>query len=356
MNILITGGTGFVGSTLVKKLLEDQHHVYILARSQKKVEKLLQSLSSKQLKFLNIIEGDLSLENVGLSKQTLKDLTGTIDAVYHSAAFLSFDEEDREKLFHINVNGTKNLLNVSKTLGIQKFIHVSTAYTLGESTQGYEELYPIESTSFVNSYEESKCVAEHVVMTYKDHFDVTIMRPGIVIGDSITGEADTTFGLYGVLRAVELLKKRATRLNEASGMVYRLLVDKTKVSHLVPVDYISSLLALGLLYGKKNTIYNLVNPTPPSNELVIDSIKEGLEFEYIDLVSNDLSQSLSETEIRVNQQLVVFKEYLNRSIFFRDENTRELLSFANESLLQMDKDMLLRIVSGFRNRRELVTN
>ncbi|MDQ0254732.1 nucleoside-diphosphate-sugar epimerase [Evansella vedderi] len=354
VNVLITGGTGFVGTSLVKKLVEDRHHVYVIVRSQKKAEKLLQSLETDLKKFVYIIEGDLSLENLGLTKNKVKELAGTIDIVYHSAAFLSFDEADREKLFYINVNGTRNLLDLSETLGVQKFIHVSTAYTLGARTDGYEDLYPLDSTQFVNAYEESKCHAEHLVMKYKDSFDVMIMRPGIIIGDSNTGEADTTFGLYGVLRAVELLKKINARLNSKDP--YRLVVDKTKVSHLVPVDYITQLLILGMTHGKKNKIYNLVNPTPPSNGLVMDTIKEGLEFSSIDLISCEKEQPLSDLELKVNQQLVVFKEYLNRSIIFRDENTRELLNYANESALQMDREMLLRIVEGFRNRRELVTS
>ena len=355
MNIFITGGTGFLGTALVKRLIEMQHHVYLLARSPKKVDALLQSLSPYQKERVHIVEGELSSEHAGLGKKEMKDLEGMIDVVYHSAAYLSFDENDREKLYNINVNGTKNILELSKSLRVTKFIHVSTAYTLGESNVGYENLYPLETTKFINSYEESKCTAEHMVMSYNDIFDVSIMRPAIIIGDSNTGEADTSFGLYGILRAMELLKKRLSRMNQGNEKVYRLLIDKEKDSHVVPVDYITTLLAAGLTHSKKNKVYNLVNPVPPSNKLVLDSIKEGMDFEAIDLISEEDAHLLSPEEVKVNQPLAVFKDYLNRSIFFHDENTRELLKSVNEEPLQMDKKMLLRIVEGFNNRHKLVT-
>ncbi|MFA9556829.1 SDR family oxidoreductase [Evansella sp. AB-rgal1] len=354
MNILVTGGTGFVGSTLVKKIVQKQHVVYVLARNPKKIEKLLHCFQGEQKRLVKIIEGDIALDNLGLNTGELTELVGKIDVVYHSAAYLSFDPSDRENLFHVNVEGTRNVLETSKFLGVNKFIHVSTAYTLGEQNTGLEQLYPLESTKFVNAYEESKCHGEHLVMSYKDVFDVTIMRPGIIIGDSETGEADTNFGLYGVLRAVELLKKIDSKVSEAGESVYRLVMDKSTTSHIVPVDYVTKLLVLGLSCGKKNTIYHLTNPHPPTNELVLNTIKEVFEFDSLHLISVEDEHTLSKLEVKVNHQLDVFKDYLNRTITFRDENTKELLSHANEEELQMDKAMLLRIVEGYLNQREMV--
>ncbi|MCT8139171.1 SDR family NAD(P)-dependent oxidoreductase [Anaerobacillus sp. CMMVII] len=206
MNILITGASGFLGSTLAKQLLEDKHNVYLLVRNNKKLNNFI-NINQDHKQRITILEGELTEAELGLNSKMLNSLVGKIDVVYHTAAFLSFDEGKREQIFQVNVNGTRNVLEVAEKIGVNKFVHVSTAYTLGVQENGLEQLYPIDGT-FTNDYEESKCKAEHLVMSYQDKFAVTIMRPAIIIGDSKTGEASTTFGLYGILRAIELLKKK----------------------------------------------------------------------------------------------------------------------------------------------------
>ncbi|MBO9128395.1 SDR family NAD(P)-dependent oxidoreductase [Bacillus sp. 165] len=350
MNIFITGATGFLGSSLVKKLVEENHHIYVLVRNRKRLEALLEKFDADNRKQIHVIEGDLSKEYLGIQAAVLQTLIGKIDTVYHTAAFLSFDELKREEIFEMNVQGTQYVLDLAEVLNVKKFIHVSTAYTLGARTRGEESLYPLDST-FINSYEESKCHAEHLVMSYKDVFDVTIMRPAIIIGDSQTGEADTSFGLYGILRTVELLKKRVQKGKAKGTETYRLLAEKDTVSNFVPVNYVTKVLVLGLMNGRKNTIYNITNSVPPTNEKVFQAIKAGLNAEMVEIVPYAEKESLSEYEKVLNQPLEVFSEYLNRSIVFDAENTKELLKNANETTLTMDKEMLLRIVKGFRDRR-----
>ncbi|PYZ93456.1 short-chain dehydrogenase [Salipaludibacillus keqinensis] len=352
MNVFVTGGTGFLGMDLVNRLVEEGHDVYVLVRSQKKADQLFNRLSQKEQEQVHIIEGDLGKEKLGLSVVNMKELTGTIDAVYHSAAYLSFDPNDRDALFEINVQGTKNLLALAEQMQVSKFIHVSTAYTLGDRKEGFEQLYPLDS-NFVNAYEESKCHAEHAVMSYQDRFDVHIMRPAIIIGDSETGEADTNFGMYGVMRAVELLKKKMARSRDSlSDKKMKILVGLEDTTHIVPVDYITKLLVAGLTRAKKNHVYNLVNPSPPDNHLIMEAIKEGMDFQAIELIPYEDYSTLSLEELKLNEPLQVFKPYLNRTIYFHDDNTRDLLAKANEPSLEMDRPMLLRIVRGFRDRRK----
>ncbi|WP_279401839.1 SDR family oxidoreductase [Piscibacillus salipiscarius] len=189
--------------------------------------------------------------------------------------FLSFDESERDKLFHVNVDGTQNVLKFAGLINIKRFIHVSTAYTLGTRDVGTETLYP-EWQSFRNSYEETKAKAEHLVMSYKDQFDVLVMRPAIIIGDSKTGEAKTTFGLYGIIRTIQILKKKSAR--KPSDHLYRLVLNENSVSNLVPVDYVAQVLVLGLKHGKTETVYNITNPNPPTNKMTFDAIVKSLKL------------------------------------------------------------------------------
>lgn len=357
MNVFVTGGTGFLGMKLVQSLIREGHDVYVLVRSNRKASTLKTLLNNREVDKLHILEGDLSNDTLGLPEEKIKELMGNIDVVYHSAAYLSFDEKDREQLFKVNVDGTRNLLEFVKHLQVSKFIQVSTAYTLGESREGFEQLYPIDSTNFVNAYEESKCYAEHEVMSYKENFDVVIMRPAIIIGDSETGEADTTFGLYGVMRMVELLKKRMSRdRGHTENYEVKILAGLNETTHIVPVDYIVKLLVAGIKHSQANKIYNLVNPSPPANDWIMNTIKVGMDFDVIQLVPYEEGEKLSLEERKLNEPLQVFRPYLNRTIYFHDDNTRELLKSVGQDSLNMDREMLLRIVRGFRDRRKSFAN
>ncbi|MDQ0351468.1 nucleoside-diphosphate-sugar epimerase [Alkalibacillus filiformis] len=344
MNILITGATGFLGTNLVQRLVNENHHVYLLVRNKQKLEGVYNQIPHHRHDQINVVEGDLLDEGLGISPDTAIQLKGKIDAVYHTAAYLSFDESERDLVFNINLKGTERVLEVAKQLQVKRFIHVSTAYTLGESTEGHEKLHSIDN-EFVNAYEESKCHAEHLVMSYKDDLDVIIVRPAIIIGDSSTGEADTTFGLYGILRTVQLLKKRAERKQDKQS--YRLLIERDTVSNLVPVNFVIDILALSLTSGEPGTIYHATNPNPPTNGEIFKAIKHGIGFHQVEIVSYEDEHLITEEEKKLNQPLEVFKQYLNRSITFDRTNTKKLLSEVNQEDLNMDEQVLLRIIQGF---------
>lgn len=153
--------------------------------------------------------------------------------------------------------------------------------------------------------------------------------------------------MYGILRTIMLLKKKAARRKTAEELKFRLLMDKDTVSNIVPVDYVAKVLTIGLTNGQKNTIYNITNSTPPSNAYVLDVMKEVFDIQGVHILPYDQKDELSEVELKLNEPLEVFKYYLNRSITFSDVNTRELLETVGEKPLNMDKDMLERIIGGY---------
>ncbi|KHE68559.1 SDR family NAD(P)-dependent oxidoreductase, partial [Halobacillus sp. BBL2006] len=138
MKLLLTGATGFVGKQLTLRLLGEGHEVYALARNERKADQLLASVPTKLQSNLTIINGDISKKQAGVSEEQMLELKDSIDTVYHIAAFLSFDEEDRELTFEINLNGTRNMLEFSKAINVENFFHVSTAYTLGNQEHANE--------------------------------------------------------------------------------------------------------------------------------------------------------------------------------------------------------------------------
>lgn len=347
MNILITGATGFLGKQLTLKLLKEGHDVYALVRNKRKAENLRQEVPVDTRENLHIIEGDLSLKDAGISEEQLLLLNDKIDTVYHSAAFLSFDEEERDKTFKVNLDGTENVLHLAEDIHAKNFYYVSTAYTLGMKRHATEQLHEKDQT-FVNAYEESKCHAEHLVLSYDHALNIKIFRPSIIIGDSQTGEADTSFALYGVIRGLEILKKRTARKKELQNQTFKFLCNGETSQNFVPVDYVVDVLHAALITDHPKDIYHITNPHPPTNRLLFEMIKEKLDFHNIEMVPSDYDGELTKEEQGFNAPMQVFRPYWNKNIDFDDTNTRELLHKNGMNHLDMDKAMIERILYGNR--------
>jgi nucleoside-diphosphate-sugar epimerase len=345
MNILITGATGFVGGVLTRTLLQKGHDVYIVARNQVKADKLLKTIPSAQQKQLHILEGDVTLPHLGIQQEVIPTLIGKIDAVYHIAALVKFNEELRDELFAVNYNGTKHALQLACELHVPSFFHVSTAYTLGKQEIGGEALYDIEGP-FNNPYEESKCKAEHLVFSYQDKMNVSIFRPSIIVGDSRTGHSDSTVALYGFIRGLHVFQKRIKRKKVPPHTAYRIPAAAEGTSNLVPVDYVCRVLTAALTHARPNHIYSITNTHAPSNQKILTLICEHLKFptRIIPVTKPD---KLSADEQLLHELVATYGMYLQRHIHFTDENTQTLLAETKTDGLHMDNAMLKRIICGY---------
>ena len=350
MNVLVTGATGFLGTVLVNRLAGKGHTVYTLIRNRERAEAWLDGLPNVTQRAVRLVEGDVMKPLAGLEESQIRELKGSIDTVIHSAAYLSFDEAERERVFESNLEGTKGLLDAAERLDVRQFLHVSTAYTLGMDDAGAETLYETEGREFVNAYEESKCHAEHEVLSRTDRYHVAILRPAIIVGDSETGEADSTFGLYGVMRAVELMKRHSEKSRTKAADASTIVVSEEDETHLVPVDYVADVTVGAVTESENGCIYHVTNPNPPTNGMIMKAIQKGFDFPELKWVPFEAADHLSRLEQKMNEPLAVFEPYLNRTISFSHDNTNALLKRMNHPPLAMDSDMLERIVKGYRNR------
>jgi thioester reductase-like protein len=343
VNMFLTGSTGFLGGKLIKNLLHDkQNEVYILVRNVEKAERLRDSFQEDEKMRIHIFQGDITIPNAGLSKDDREWLTGKIDAVYHLAALVKFDQDLRDELFAANYDGTKNILELASFLGVKKFYYVSTAYTVGKLLKGVEELYPTDG-EFHNPYEESKVKSEHLVFSYRDQMDVSIFRPAIIVGDSKTGEADSQFTLYGFMRALAVFKRKTAR-RKGEERVYRLVAAKNGTSNLVPVDYVADILSLAPAKARPNNIYHITNPNPPENIELLNMLKEALQFRNLSVVEHTGEYELDEEEVKLNSLIDVFKVYLAGALTFQDHNTQELIEETDITHLEMSEETIEMII------------
>jgi dihydroflavonol-4-reductase len=173
--IFVTGGTGFLGSYVLKELVEKGYSVRALWRRQERPS----HIPAQILDRVEWVHGDI-LDVDGLSEW----MRGA-DAVIHSAALVSFYKKDRRSMFKINIEGTANLVNTALDLGISKFIHVSSVAALGRSgeTQMIGEDHPWAGNKHQTNYSISKYYAEMEVWRgMAEGLEPLIVNPSTIMG------------------------------------------------------------------------------------------------------------------------------------------------------------------------------
>lgn len=183
--ILVTGGTGLVGSHLLYDLVRSGKAVRALKRKHsntRNVEKVFSyytDQSAALFKKIEWVDADL------LDIYSLLPAMDGVDYVYHCAAMVSFEPKHEEEMMRSNIEGTANMVNAALTKNIKKFCHVSSIATLGR-----EENEPLITenmfwkTSPENSnYAISKYGAEREVWrAAEEGLPVIIVNPSLIIG------------------------------------------------------------------------------------------------------------------------------------------------------------------------------
>ena len=211
-NALITGFPGFLSKNIIKELRKQGKYsnIYVLVlpfqvqKAQDVIEEIyLDGHTDQQIK---VIKGDITLLNAGLNDETLNMLKQEVNDVWHLAAIYDL-AVPKDIAWKVNVEGTK-LFNelVLKLTNLRRYMYFSTAYVAGKREGKLLETELIKPAGFKNHYEETKYEAEVLVEQLKKRVPVTIVRPGIVRGHSITGETIKFDGPYFFMNMINNLK------------------------------------------------------------------------------------------------------------------------------------------------------
>lgn len=169
MKILVTGGTGFTGKALVKKLLDEGHHVVALDYKE--------GLKTQDLRDLGT---EVVIGNV-TDKEIVKRCMDGVEMVHHlAAAFRELNVSD-DYYTQVNVDGTRNVLEAAFDQGIRKFVYCSTCGVHGniDNPPGGEDA-PIQPADY---YQQTKYDAEPIVNEYfKKGMKTVILRPAAIYG------------------------------------------------------------------------------------------------------------------------------------------------------------------------------
>ncbi|MDF2437390.1 MAG: hypothetical protein K0Q95_1766 [Bacteroidota bacterium] len=183
--ILVTGGTGLVGTHLLYDLCKSGEKVRVLKRNNSNVsnvKKVFSYYTSEPEKLLSNIEWyDADLLDI----YSLLEAMEGIDKIYHCAAMVSFESAHQTEMMRTNIEGTANMVNAALEKGIKKFCHVSSIATLGRAEHGglTDESTLWKSSPENSNYSISKYGAEREVWRASEEgLNVVIVNPSLIVG------------------------------------------------------------------------------------------------------------------------------------------------------------------------------
>lgn len=199
--ILLTGGTGLLGSHIAYELVSKGKTIRALKRkgsSTALTEKIFSFYNSESKSLLDKIEW---VEGDVLDLGSLEDAMEGITHVYHSAAIVSFNPKEKEKMLQVNIEGTANVVNIAMQAGVKKFCHISSIATLGftiDDSLINEDVWWKNDPS--NSwYAISKYGGEREVWRASEEgMDVVIVNPSFILGPGDEGKTSTE--VFGALK------------------------------------------------------------------------------------------------------------------------------------------------------------
>src|SRR5579864_762211 len=313
-NVLLTGGTGFIGPFLVKSLLEQTRaKIHVLVRSsderqgKQRLRAAMESIGPCPAELMQMFEtrvipvcGDLGQKELGLTREDWDFLTSEIDTVFHNGATVNY-LLNYDRMRDANVLGTNEVLRLAFEGRAKSFNYVSTTFIFGWAVKKvlYETDFNQNMELLDFGYSQSKWVSEQVVMDAgRRGLTTRIFRPALV-SPSITGGGNN-FDI--AVRLVAFMVNHGIgvdALNQVSFVPADVTANnivaisatpgtENKTYHVVRDDYANMLDITGLITkatGRQFEVFSLPDFVP---ELIRRCRKEDLLFPLLDFLVNSV--------------------------------------------------------------------
>jgi len=266
--VFLTGFPGFLGSGLVTRLLDryDEATITCLVQSKYRDEAASRAADlAEDPDRIELVEGDITDPDLALDDETRDRLQAETIEVFHLAALYDLATE-REPARQVNVAGTRHVLNFAEGIeALDRLHYVSTVTVAGTYDGRFREDMLLEGQQFCNYYESTKHNAEVLVQERMPELPTTIYRPGVVVGDSDTGETQKYDGMYEFVRLLDDQGSRA--------VIPVIAGSRSAEFNVVPRDYVVD--AIGYLSGIEDSegeVYQLADPDPPTTDELVRTL------------------------------------------------------------------------------------
>jgi len=271
--IFVTGFPGFIATRLVKRLAAEGARFILLSQpaliaTARAAAAGIASETGVDIEKFQIVEGDITEPNLGLSETELIEARRETTTVFHLAAI--YDLEVAEDIAtRVNVAGTRNVNDFVRSIEqLKRYHYVSTCYVAGKREGLIKETELAHNAGFRNHYEKTKYAAETTVAALKPELPITIHRPSVVCGDSRTGETAKYDGIYYLIHYLRKWPAGLTLLNIGNSEV-RL--------NLVPIDFvIEAMVALAKDDRAIGVTVQLADPAPLTTHQLFDEISKAM--------------------------------------------------------------------------------
>lgn len=332
--VLMTGVTGLLGRYLIKDLMLAGVPVAVIARSSRRasararVDAALlyweQQLGQKLPRPV-VLEGDITEPDLALEPRALRWVAEHCDTMLHNAASLTFQSTGRDaEPWRSNVDGTQNVLDLCRSAGIRNFNHVSTAYVCGQRSGVIYEHELDQGQAFSNDYEQSKVEAEKLVRNSGQFDKLTVFRPAIIIGDSVTGYTTTYHGFYAPVQAcftlISHLEKDHTGWTPTSA---RFSLSGNETKNLVPVEWVSAVMAHVMTHPEHHgKTYHLTPRHAVTMRAIGDVLEQSVKFYPVEWMGAGVEFSNpTDHELLFQQMITVYRSYWRDDPRFDTTNT-----------------------------------
>jgi nucleoside-diphosphate-sugar epimerase len=334
-HLLLTGATGLVGQYLLRDLLQEGTPLAVLIRSQGKdsaQERLEQVIAHWEKELYRklprpvCLEGDITLPDLGLSRDARRWAAKHCTAVLHNAASLTFFGKDRSSdPWLSNLTGTSNMLSFCRETGVRELHYMSTAYVCGKRPGTIFESELEHDHGFRNDYEHCKFEAEKLVRSAPFLDSLTVYRPATIVGDSQTGYTATYHGLYSYFQFAWMLRQYANLQPDGRWHVsLRINLTGDECRNLIPVDWVSAVTTHLLLNPEHHKqTYHLTPLEPVTARQIEEAMSEHFGYYGPAFVGPDgLAGPLNEVEQKFYDYVERYAPYWSKEPVFDCTNTR----------------------------------
>jgi len=248
-----TGFPGFLATRLIRRLAAAQPEALFYALVHPSQLERARREAGELAAQIVLLTGDITRPQLGLGEQERQEVAARVTHVFHLAAIYDL-AVPYDLAYQVNVTGTGHVNDWVQGLSqLERYVYFSTAYVSGTRKGRIFEHELQEGQSFKNHYESTKYEAEVLVQAIRPRVPTTIIRPGIVMGDSQTGETVKFDGPYFVMRF----------LDKFARLPIPYIGKGEAPINLVPVDYIVEA-TVWLAHAEQavNEVYHLTDPTP----------------------------------------------------------------------------------------------